>query len=522
MSVRDATKIVYGRLPFTEAISFLGGKKLVPTDHWDDLKKEQHDTGFMVAGATKMELLGDFHQAVQQVQFEGLPYKEFQKRFDKIVEKHGWTFKGDRAWRARVIIETNLTTAHQAGRYRQMTHPDVMRLRPYWRYMHTPVNHPRVQHLRWHGLILPADDPWFHTHYPPNGWGCKCYVQTLSRRDFDRLGGKVSPRPPEAMVSHIDRDGEEILVPAGIDPGWDYTPGASMVDRTAKVLSKRARTLPPKLRKAFLEEFSLEVSGKAADVEGYRDELTQARMYSGLGQKLASAFDEAALKAGKVGSPEHAQAWRAAMRERLSTLRGAGKGVFQGDGDEAALAEFRDGIRWFPQAWIERSNKVGTVFVERGESRAFHAHMTRQQGVIETANGKREMREGDSLIRFRTDRPYSIIHEFSHRMQSIYPKIDAPFQEMHQKRTVSDALVRLADLKPDAGYGYDEVTRKDNYIDPYFGKVYKREGVDQELALEVLPMTLQDILGDGDYTLARILRQDRPLVDLAIGVLFGA
>ena len=32
----------------------------------------------------------------------------------------------------------------------------------------------RPEHRAWHGLILPIDHPLWDTHYPPNGWGCRC------------------------------------------------------------------------------------------------------------------------------------------------------------------------------------------------------------------------------------------------------------------------------------------------------------------------------------------------------------
>ena len=76
-----------------------------------------------------------------------------------------------------------------------------------------------------------ADDPWWETHYPPNGWGCRCIVQQLAEADLDRYGYEVSPEaPPVAMTERTlnTPDGPvAIQVPEGIDPGWSYNVGKS-------------------------------------------------------------------------------------------------------------------------------------------------------------------------------------------------------------------------------------------------------------------------------------------------------
>lgn len=126
----------YGSLPFDQAIEFFRDKVNLPTERWSDLVREGHDTAFTVAGATKVDLLEGFRQAVGKGLDEGTTLAEFQKDFDKLVEKHGWSYKGDRDWRTRVIFETNIRTAYAAGRHRQMSDPEMVKRRPYWQYRH--------------------------------------------------------------------------------------------------------------------------------------------------------------------------------------------------------------------------------------------------------------------------------------------------------------------------------------------------------------------------------------------------
>jgi uncharacterized protein with gpF-like domain len=66
----------------------------MPSRHWDDLWKEQHAKGFMVAGAMKADLLADLKDAVDKAISAGESITDFHERFDKIVKRHGWTFRG--------------------------------------------------------------------------------------------------------------------------------------------------------------------------------------------------------------------------------------------------------------------------------------------------------------------------------------------------------------------------------------------------------------------------------------------
>ncbi len=213
---------------FQEAIDYQRSKVGMPSRAWTDLWEGMHARSFVVAGATKAALVADLKAAVDKALAEGRTIADFRKDFDTIVQRHGWDYNGERGWRTRTILETNLRTAYAAGKWQQAQ--ATKDRRPYLRYVAVLDRRTRPDHRGWHGTVLPIDAAWWATHYPPCGWGCRCTVQTLSDRDLTRYGYSVSDEPE---VEWVDRrvttpDGATtVQVPKGIDPGWAYNPGAA-------------------------------------------------------------------------------------------------------------------------------------------------------------------------------------------------------------------------------------------------------------------------------------------------------
>ncbi len=236
----------YGSLPFKEQIAYFRRKGNALTDDWTQLFGAAHDHAFVVAGANRADLLADLRAAVDRAIAEGATLQQFRKDFDAIVARYGWDYQGGRNWRSRVIYETNLRTSYAAGRYAQLQR--LKKVRPYWQYVHSDaVMHPRPQHLAWNGLVLRADDPWWKAHYPPNGWGCQCTVHALDDFGLQRLGksGPDTAPPVEMQTVTVGAQGAHprtVDVPAGVDPGFGHTPGAtapwgSMGEQAEQVLA---------------------------------------------------------------------------------------------------------------------------------------------------------------------------------------------------------------------------------------------------------------------------------------------
>lgn len=224
--------MAYGSLPFKEQIEFFRRKVNVPTNSYADIYNNEHDYAFVVAGANRNALLNDFRAAIDKAISQGTTLDEFRKDFAEIVERNGWSYNGGFNWRTRIIYETNLNSSYQAGRYQQLRDAKF----PYMEYWHSDyVEHPRELHQSWDHLVLDFNDPWWNTHFPPNGYGCQCRVRGRTKGDLKRMGKNQPDKAP--TINWVDRViGENsgnpriVRVPEGIDPSFEHIPGQSRLD----------------------------------------------------------------------------------------------------------------------------------------------------------------------------------------------------------------------------------------------------------------------------------------------------
>jgi len=241
-----------GNVPFKEAIDHFQGKLKIPSKHWDDMLGEVHAKAFTVAGATKADLLTDFHTAVSEAISNGTTITEFRKQFDKTVTKHGWSYKGKRGWRTRVIYDTNLRTAHAAGKWQQFQR--LKDRRPFLQYYTAGDGSVRPEHREWNLTVLHIDDPWWSSHYPPNDFGCRCGVRSLSLRQIRKEKLDISGQAPALdPTERINIASGEIYgeVPKGIGVGWNYNVGKAWLGPDI-AFGEKIMAMPTPLRTAAL------------------------------------------------------------------------------------------------------------------------------------------------------------------------------------------------------------------------------------------------------------------------------
>lgn len=274
--------------------------ELKGTERWTDLWQSQHDRAFMVAGAMKAELLADLAGAVDKAITSGGTLEAFRKDFRAIVQKNGWhgwtgegTAKGE-AWRTKVIYKTNMATSYAAGRLAQLRAGSLK----FWVYNHGGSRDPRIQHLGWDGLVLDRDHPFWTTHAPPNGWGCRCYITgSPTREGAKRVDGKPDKTLPDDWQALDPKTG----APKGIDRGWDYAPGGSVsaeVREAVRIAADKIAALPPELGSAMGRSVQPSIDSAWSDwVKATVNETTHMPGFAGVIEpRVIAALEAQAVK----------------------------------------------------------------------------------------------------------------------------------------------------------------------------------------------------------------------------------
>ncbi len=265
------TAVRVNRLPALEAVRFFEAKgyaEVLRRFDWRDMMHGAHAAAFVVAKALRDDVLKDIRDAVALAIRDGRTLQEFAAGLVPLLQAKGWWGRAPvtdpltggstiaqlgSMRRLRIIYDTNLRMAHAAGRWERIER--LADRRPYLRYLAVLDTRTRPEHRAWNGITLPVSHSWWRTHYPPNGWRCRCTVVQLSERDMKARGWSVSDPPQvDDRPWRNGRTGQVIAVPRGIDPGFGYNVG----------LARDRALSPPPLALSLLPAVPLAVAGPSS------------------------------------------------------------------------------------------------------------------------------------------------------------------------------------------------------------------------------------------------------------------
>ena len=272
------------------ATDYIKNKNLKVGFSYKDVWHEEHATGFTVAKAMQLDVLSDMHNAVTKAVENGQSFETFKKNLKPTLQEKGWWGRkemtdpltgktvdaqlgSDR--RLKTIYSVNMRSAYQKGQYDRAMESD---LHPYLMYRTGPSVKHRKEHESWNGLVLPKNDPWWDSHFPPNGWGCKCYTRAVTesqRKKYEAEGIPVPQRadgtgggtlkikteaPPVKYRTYFnERKGTVEQVPEGVDPAFNWNQGKASRQEAANWKMEQSRQKYEKAADVKLDEDSLKI-----------------------------------------------------------------------------------------------------------------------------------------------------------------------------------------------------------------------------------------------------------------------
>lgn len=276
-----------------ETIAHFSKKKIVETQRWDDLKREAHAKAFTVARSAGYDILGDIYNSLLDAQKNGESFDEWKTKLEPLLQKKGWIGTKEDAdgsvielgtpRRLETIYQTNIQSAYMAGQWKGIW--ENKKNRPYLMYDAVQDAKTRVSHSILDGRVFSVDDPFWDTHYPPNGYRCRCKTIALDDRDLQELGKSVETPPPLETIKTVnsktgevyetkayrykDAKGDPVL--AKPDVGFDYNVGAGANYKPEQLYHQKVSSMACKEPNAKTREVLCPFAD--AVKKGYREDM---------------------------------------------------------------------------------------------------------------------------------------------------------------------------------------------------------------------------------------------------------
>jgi len=178
---------------FFEAIAFFQEKSPVFAEQFASLDAAARARAFTVSGIAQIDVIASVWRALDVALAAGEGFEDFRAAILPLVAGAWLGSPKQIPPRVETIFRTNTAGTYNAGRYRQATHPDTIRLRPIWRFDALLDGRTSSICRTCHGTTLPASHPWWRTHLSPLHHRCRSSFVTLRASQ----AGPITARPPE-------------------------------------------------------------------------------------------------------------------------------------------------------------------------------------------------------------------------------------------------------------------------------------------------------------------------------------
>ena len=218
-------------VPFHEAIKAAKERGVVlPGIYYGELQGLARQLSFSIAGIAALDQLQQVRDSLSDGLQSGISFVEWQ---DEILKSGTLDLPEHRLDN---IFRTNIQNSYNRGRWEKFQ--SIKHRRPY--LMYDAINDSRVRpsHLAMDGIIRPADDFFWRTHAPSNGY--RCFLPgTKVRGDF-KIGLKSFYTGKAVEIVSSDRSRLAVTANHPVLTGRGWVP-AGEINETDNLLRDRSR-----------------------------------------------------------------------------------------------------------------------------------------------------------------------------------------------------------------------------------------------------------------------------------------
>jgi SPP1 gp7 family putative phage head morphogenesis protein len=188
------------RPKFLEAIEWFRKRVPMTDSQYARLVLLANGRAFTLAGVAQLDMVADVQRSIDRALSSGESFGDWKRKI-KARLLNAWRRNdaepANPGWRLETIFRTNVQRAYSAGRHEQLSDPVIMQARPY--RMYDAIIDQRTTEIcqERNGTILPADDPWWDTNWPPLHFACRAGVRSLRQSQAERRGITSAPTTEE-------------------------------------------------------------------------------------------------------------------------------------------------------------------------------------------------------------------------------------------------------------------------------------------------------------------------------------
>lgn len=175
----------------------------------DEMKAYLEKDGFIFSGLKTHAQLTEARSYLKDQGGNIIPYHQFEQKILKLNEKYN-----------RHYLEAEYEFAVQSSQSAANWANLQTNTARYWlEYRTAGDERVRASHAALNGTCLPADDDFWNSYYPPNGWRCRCVAVEVLARDYKLSDSTEAIKKGEKATTQIGKSGKNKLEMFRFNPG---------------------------------------------------------------------------------------------------------------------------------------------------------------------------------------------------------------------------------------------------------------------------------------------------------------